>query len=113
MLREVEKRAGVPHSQGKSGPAVTKEEILRRLEGLVRKVKTQHHDSSDVDFRIFSPQTSGMPYLVEVSKGRFVQRVSVDSLAVRRLILGQPDSTLVRSLRTAMLAVARLAGNSE
>lgn len=113
MLRGAEKKARDPHIQDGHGLAVTREEILRRLESLVRKVKTQHHDSSDVDFRIFSPQTSGRPYLVEVSKDRFVQRVTVDPFAVRRLILGQADSMLVRSLRTAMLAVVRLAGSRE
>ena len=113
MLRGEEKKPGVSEGESPYGRAVTKEEILRRLESLVRKLKTQHHDSSDVDFRIFSPQVSGSPYLVEVSKDRFAKRVTVDSLAVLRLIRGQSDSMLVRSLRTAMLAVARLAGNRE
>lgn len=111
MLHGAEKKTGVVQVGGQHGRTVTKEEILRRLEGLVRKVKTQHQ--SDVDFRIFSPQTPGSPYLVEVSKGRFLQRVSVDPPAVRRLILGQPDSPLVRSLRAAMLTVERLAGDRE
>ena len=112
MLRAEEKKPGVSEDESVYGRAVTKEEILRRLESLVRKLKIQHHNS-DVDVRIFSPQVPGSPYLVEVSKGRFAQRVTVDLLAVRRLVLGQPDSMLVRSLRTAMLAVARLAGNRE
>ena len=90
--------------------AVTKEEILRRLENLVRKLKAQHHDCSELDSRIFSPHTRGGPYLVEVSKDRFTQRVSVDAPTVRRLVLGQPDPHLFRSLRMAMLTVTRLAG---
>jgi hypothetical protein len=48
--------------------------------------------------------------MVEVSELKFVRRVSVDSTAVQHLNLGQPDPGLMRELRTAIMAVHRLAG---
>lgn len=86
-----------------------KEQIILRLENLVRKVKVQSIDSSDVECRVFVPQTHGQPYIIEVSRDRYVRRVPVDLLTVQRLDLGHPDPNLMRELRTAVLAVSRLA----
>ena len=86
-----------------------KEQVVLLLENLVRKVKTQTLDAGDVDFHIYPAQAAGSPYLVEVSQERFVRRVTVDPITVQRLKLGQPDPVLMRDLRTAILAVVRLA----
>jgi len=86
-----------------------KEQIVLRLENLVRKVMVQSVDASDVDCRIFAPQTQGNPYIIEISKDKFVRRVPVDVVTARHLKLSQPDPVLMRDVRTAILAVSRLA----
>lgn len=83
--------------------------ILPRLENLVSKIKLQSRDFSDVDFRVFPPQKEGSPYVIEVSKGRFARRVFVDLRTIQHFHPGHLDPNLVRELRIAMLAVARLA----
>ena len=85
-----------------------KEQIVLRLENLVRKVKVQTQDSGDVECRIFPPLTHGNPYIIEVSHEKYVRRVSADLLTVQNLDLGHPDPMLMRDLRTAILAVTRL-----
>lgn len=97
-----------PGSAGRPGDT-KKGAILARLENLVSKLKLQYHDSSDVDFRIFPPTTDGSPYVIEMSKSRFVRRVFVDPETAQRLHVWHPDPHLVRELRTAMLGIARLA----
>ena len=89
--------------------AETKEQVVLRLENLVRKVKVHSQDSSGVECRVFPPQAHGHPYVVEVYQDRYSRRVPVDNLTLNRLLLGQPDPSLLRDLRTAVLAVLRLA----
>lgn len=86
-----------------------KEQIVLRLENLVRKVKVHSQDSSGVDCRVFPPQAHGHPYVIEVYQDRYSRRVPVDNMTLGRLLLGQPDPALMRDLRTAILAVLRLA----
>lgn len=86
-----------------------KEQIVLRLENLVRKVKVHAQDSSGVECRIYPPQAHGHPYVIEVYQDRYSRRVPVESLTLNRLLLGQPDPSLMRELRTAILAVLRLA----
>ena len=88
----------------------TREQIAHRLENLVRKAKVTCQGCEDVDCRILPPHIQGHPYTVEVCQTRFVRRVSVDTITVQHLNLGQPDPGLMRELRTAILAVHRLAG---
>ena len=91
-------------------PADTKKgAILARLENLVKKMKVQYHDFSELDFRVFPPPKDGSPYVIEMSKGRFVRRVFVDLRTAQHLHLVRVDVNLVRELRTAMLGIARLA----
>ncbi len=85
--------------------------ILTRLENLVKKMKVQYHDFSELDFRIFPPTKDGSPYIIEMSKGRLVRRVLVDLRTAQRLHLLRIDANLVRELRSAMLSIARLARN--
>jgi hypothetical protein len=89
--------------------------IVARLENLVRKIKFQSADLPDIDFRVFAPQYEGGPYMVEVSKGRFSRRVAVDLKTVRALRTQAEhfNPQLLRELRTAMMAVARLASASK
>jgi hypothetical protein len=87
----------------------TKEQISKRLENLARKVKVLSQASADVACRVFPPQTQGNPYMVEVSLERYVRRVTVDMMVVRRVMTGHVDPVLMRDLRTAILAVMRLA----
>jgi hypothetical protein len=89
--------------------AEPREHHVLQLENLVRKVKLQSAAASDVECRILVPLTHGNPYIIEISKERFVRRVPVDLLVVKRLNLGQPDPVLMRDLRAAILAVNRLA----
>lgn len=86
-----------------------KEQIVQRLEILVRKVKVLSQGSPEVECRVFPPQAHGHPYIVELYQDRYSRRVPVDMLTVNRLILGQSDPALMRDLRTAILAVMRLA----
>lgn len=88
----------------------TREQIAQRLENLVRKAKVSCQGSEEVECRIFPPQIQGHPYMIEVCQSRFTRRVSVDALTVQHLNLGQPDPGLMRELRTAILAVHRMAG---
>ncbi len=97
-----------PEDAGK--PADTKKgAILARLENLVKKMRVQYHDFSELDFRIFPPLKDGSPYVIEMSKGHFVRRVLVDQRTAQRLDLWRLDANLVRELRSAMLGIARLA----
>lgn len=89
--------------------AKPKEQTVHRLENFVRKVRVLAQGSRDVACRVFAPQAQGHPYVVEISLERFVRRVCVEVETVERLSLGQPDPLLMRDLRTAILAVTRLA----
>jgi hypothetical protein len=89
--------------------AETKEQVVLRLENVVRKVKVHSQDSSGVECRVFPPQAQGHPYVIEVYQDRYSRRVSVDNVTLNRVLQGQPDPALMRDLRTAILAVLRLA----
>lgn len=89
--------------------ADTKEQIVQRLENFVRKVKVLSQGAAEVDIRVHAPHTQGNPYVIEISCERFARRVDVDMTTVQRLNLGQPDPSLMRDLRTAIMAVTRLA----
>ena len=88
----------------------TREQIAQRLENLVRKAKVSCQGSDEVECRIHPPHVQGHPYMIEVCESRYVRRVSVDAPTVQHLNLGQPDPGLMRELRTAILAVHRMAG---
>lgn len=89
--------------------ALSKEQILVQLENLIQKVKLQTLDSADIECRVFEPQVHGQPYIVEVSKDRFIRRVPVEYRAAQNIKVNQPDPRLMRELRTAFMAVRRLA----
>ena len=86
-----------------------KEQILHQLENLLEKVKLQTKDAADVDLRVFEPQVHGQPYIVEISQARYTRRVPVEYHTALALKLNQPDPALMRELRTAIMAVRRLA----
>ena len=64
---------------------------------------------SDVEFRVFEPQVHGQPYIIELSMAKFVRRVPVEYHAAMNLKLNNPDPMLMREIRTAIMAVRRLA----
>lgn len=88
-----------------------KDLISQKLETLVRKVKlfTSEGGRDEVNCKIFAPVAHGNPYIIEVSRERFVRRVSVDAKMAQNLNLGRPDPALMRELRTAIVAVTRFA----
>ena len=89
---------------------LSKEQIMHQLENLLNKVKLQSLDSSEIDTRVFEPHAHGQPYIIEFSKGRFARRVPVEFRVAQNLKANHPDPGLMRELRTAMMAVRRLAG---
>ena len=91
------------------GTARSKEQIILQLENFLLKVRMLTKDAGEVELRVFEPQVHGQPYIVEVSHGRFARRVPVEYHTALNLKLNQPDPGLVRELRTAILAVRRLA----
>lgn len=86
-----------------------KEQAVQRLENIVRKVKVLSQGTPDVECRVFLPTSHGHPYIVEIFKDRYSRRVPVDVQTLKRVMQGQADPGLMRDLRTAMLAVMRLA----
>jgi len=88
----------------------TKEQVSQRLENVVRKAKISCQGADEVTCRILPPNVQGHPYMIEVSESRYVRRVPVDASTVQHLSVGQPDPALMRELRTAILAVHRMAG---
>lgn len=88
----------------------SKEHASQRLENIVRKAKISCQGADEVECRIFAPNAQGHPYTVELSESRFVRRVQVDATTMQHLNLGQPDPNLMRELRSAIMAVHRLAG---
>lgn len=80
-----------------------------QLETLLHKVRMQTKDSEDVGCRVFEPQVHGQPYILEISQEKFVRRVPVEYHIAMTLKLSQPDPSLVREIRTAIMAVRRLA----
>jgi hypothetical protein len=90
-----------------------KEDVLQILENLVNRVMLHSQDARDVECRIFPPQATGHPYMIELAHERYVRRVPVDQISVMRLVRGHNDPALVRDLRTALLAVIRLSRKRE
>ena len=89
--------------------AKTKEQIILQLENFLHKVQVLTRDAGEVEMRVFEPQVHGQPYIIEVSEGRFTRRVPVEYHTALSLKLNHPDPGLVRELRTAIMAVRRLA----
>ncbi|MCI0356331.1 MAG: hypothetical protein L0099_15030 [Acidobacteria bacterium] len=84
--------------------------VAQKLDTLVRKVKLFSTEGRDeVGCKIYAPQAHGNPYIIEISRERFVRRVSVDVKTAQNLNLGRPDPALMRELRTAIVAVTRFA----
>ena len=89
--------------------AEARHEDIKKLETLAHKAMRHCRDASGVECRVFAPMSPGQPFVVEFTKERFVRRVSVDGIALRRLAdTGRPEVGLLRDLQLAVLAVARL-----
>lgn len=104
-------RPGRLNGGAKPVMAEKKDLITLKLETLVRKVKlfASQGGREEVECRIFAPQAHGNPYIVEISRERFMRRVSVDAKTAQNLNVGRPDPALMRELRTAIVAVTRFA----
>lgn len=89
--------------------ALAKEQVLQQLGNMVERVKLLAREVTDLNLRILEPQVHGQPYIIEVSSGRYVRRVPVEHRRALNLRLNQPDPVVMRELRTAILAVCRLA----
>lgn len=90
--------------------AEKKDIVVQKLETLVRKVRIFASDNRDeIGCKVFAPVAHGNPYIIEISRERFMRRVSVDSKTAQNLNLGRPDPALMRELRTAIVAVTRFA----
>ncbi len=106
---KLESSPSLEHRGGNFFPmSEAKEQVVLRLENLVRKIKVHSQDTSSIECRVFPPQAHGHPYIIEVYQERYSRRVPVDTMTLSRLMLGQPDPALMRDLRTAILAVMRL-----
>ena len=92
---------------------LSKEQILRQLENLINKVRLQALDSSEIECRVYEPQVHGQPYIIEVAKGRFIRRVPVEYRTAQNLKTNMPDPGVTRELRTAFMAVRRLAARQK
>lgn len=86
-----------------------KEQFVQRIENLVRKAKLYCRGAEEVECRVHAPHIQGQPFMVEVYEARYTRRVQVDAVTLQHLNLGQPDPALMRDLRTAIMAVHRLA----
>jgi hypothetical protein len=83
--------------------------ILAPLENLVSRLKLQSPDFSDLDFRVYPAQAGRSSLVIDISKGRFARRVTVNPKTAQHLQPEHFDSNLSREVRTAMLTVARWA----
>jgi hypothetical protein len=86
-------------------PTLRPDQIIAQLENLVSKVKLQSPDFSNVGCRVY--HQAGSSYLIEISKGRFVRQVTIDTKTVQHLCAGHVDPNLSREIRVAMQTVAR------
>jgi hypothetical protein len=95
-------------------PKAQKEsQITTALKNLISRMKLQSRDFVDLDVRIYPAPAAGGPYVIEMSKGRFSRRVSVDPRTLQSLQIGHADAHLTRELRGAMLAIAKRARERE
>ena len=83
--------------------------VADRLQSLMAKIRLQSHDFADLDIRVYPAFVPGNPHLIDISTKRFSRRVTVDARKAKRLETDLLDPDLMRELRAAMIAVARLA----
>ena len=95
------------------GGAPGKRPVVDRLERLIAKIRLQSQDFSGLDIRVYPAMVPGNPHVIDISKKRFSRRVTVDAKKAKRLETDLLDPELMRELRSAMMAVARLAKDRE
>ncbi|HEV2521403.1 MAG TPA: hypothetical protein VGT24_03400 [Candidatus Acidoferrales bacterium] len=86
---------------------LSKNQILAQLENLVSKLKRQSPDFSDLDASVLPGSSGGSSYVIDISKGRYAQRVTVNLKAIERLQTAHSDANLSQEIRNAMRTVAR------
>ena len=92
---------------------LTQNQILTQIENLIAKLKRQSADFSDLDSSVLPGSSGGSSYVIDISKGRFAQRVTVDLRMIERLQSARFDATLSQEIRNAMRTVARWAHERE
>jgi hypothetical protein len=83
--------------------------VADQLQTLVAKVRLQSQDFSGLDIRVYPAMVSGNPHVIDISHKRFSRRVTIDAKKAKRLQVDLLDPEIMRELRSAMIAVARLA----
>ena len=86
-----------------------KRAVADQLQTLVAKIRLQSQDFADLDVRVYPAMVPGNPHVIDISKKRFSRRVTVDARKAQRLQTDLLDPEIMRELRSAMIAVARLA----
>jgi hypothetical protein len=86
---------------------LTPHQILAQLENLVSKLKVQSPEFSDLDSSVLPSHSEGSAYVIDISKGRFTRRVTVDLKSIERLQSAHFDANLSQEIRNAMRIVAR------
>jgi len=74
----------------------------------------QSPDFSDLDFRVYPAHAGRSSFVMDISKGRFARRVTVNPKTAQHLQPEHFDSNLAREVRIAMLTVPsgrRIANN--
>lgn len=94
-------------------PKLRQDQVLAQLQNLVSRIKTQSLDFSDLDFSVLPSSSAGSSYVIDISKGRFGQRVTVDLRMIERLQTAHSDANLAQEIRNAMRTVARWAHERE
>jgi hypothetical protein len=92
---------------------LTQGQILTQLENLISKLKRQSPDFSDLDASVLPSSSGGSSYVIDISQGRFAQRVTVDLRTIERLQTAHSDANLTQEIRNAMRTVARWAHERE
>jgi hypothetical protein len=83
--------------------------VADQLQSLIAKIRLQSQDFADLDIRVYPALVPGNPHVIDISKKRYSRRVTVDARRAQRLQTDLLDPDIIRELRTAMMAVARLA----
>ena len=92
---------------------LTQNQIITQLENMISKLKRQSPDFSDLDSSVLPGSSGGSSYVIDISKGRYTQRVTVDLRMIERLQTAHSDANLAQEIRNAMRTVARWAHERE
>ncbi|MGH9510455.1 MAG: hypothetical protein ACRD2M_10995 [Terriglobales bacterium] len=79
------------------------------LSNLVQKMVLHNARYSGVACRVLPPAMHGQPYVIQVSMGRVMRQVLVDTPAIHRMeVSGRTEPAVVRDLQNSIQNVMRL-----